>query len=190
MSKIAIIVGSVRPNRFGPQVASWMTSLAADHAHADFELVDIADYKLPLLDEPQLPMMGNYQNAHTKKWAQKIAEFDGYIFVTPEYNHGIAASLKNALDFLYAEWIHKPVAYVSYGAGAGGSRAVEQLRQIAAQLKQYDVLEQVIILNSWAHQDENGEFVPNEDHEKQAEALLKEIVFWAEEFNGIRKKLV
>lgn len=190
MSKIGIIVGSTRPNRFGPQVANWISSLAADYGHAEFELVDIADYKLPLLDEPQLPGMGNYQNAHTKKWAEKIRELDGYILVTPEYNHGIAASLKNALDFVYAEWTHKPIAYVSYGAGAGGSRAVEQLRQIAAQLKQYDVLEQVMIVNYWAHQDEGGRFMPNEEHEKQAEALLKEIVFWTDEFKAIRKKLV
>lgn len=188
MSKIAIIVGSVRPNRFGPHVGEWVYNLATNYKEATFEIIDIADYDLPLLDEPYPPMAGNYQNSHTKKWAQKIAGFDGFIFITPEYNHGVAASLKNALDFLYAEWNDKPVAYVSYGAGAGGSRAVEQLRQIAAQLRQYDILEQVIILNSWEHKDEKGKFIAKEDHVAQAEALLKEIVFWSAAFKDIRKK--
>ena len=164
MSKIGIIIGSSRPNRFGPEIANWINNLAQSHGGAEFELVDIAEYNLPLLDEPELPAMGNYQNEHTKKWASKIAEFDGFIFITPEYNHGMAASVKNAIDFLYAEWLYKPVAYVSYGAVVGGSRAVEQLRLVAAQLKQYDILEQVVVTKTWEHKDEQVKFVPNENH--------------------------
>jgi NAD(P)H-dependent FMN reductase len=189
MSKIGIIIGSSRPNRFGPEIANWINNLAQSHKGAEFELVDVAEYNLPLLDEPELPAMGNYKNEHTKKWASKIAEFDGFIFVVPEYNHGMAASTKNAIDFLYAEWLYKPVAYVSYGAVVGGSRAVEQLRLVAAQLKQYDILEQVVIAKTWEHKDEQGKFIPNEDHKKEAQSLLDSIVFWTEEFKPIRAKL-
>jgi NAD(P)H-dependent FMN reductase len=94
---------------------------------AEFELVDIKDFNLPLLDEPVPPSMGQYSKPHTKVWAAKISSFDGYVFVTPEYNHGISGALKNAIDFLFAEWNNKAAGFVSYGS-VGGARAMEQLR--------------------------------------------------------------
>ena len=100
---------------------------------AEFEFVDIADFKLPLLDEPVPPSMGQYTHEHTKTWAKKIASFDGYVFVTPEYNHGISGALKNAIDYLYREWNNKAAGFVSYGS-ANGVRAVEHLRLVMAEL--------------------------------------------------------
>jgi NAD(P)H-dependent FMN reductase len=127
------VVGSTRPGRNGEAVANWVYNIAGKHGEGQFELVDLADYHLTLLDEPVPPSMGQYTNEHTKRWAAKVAEFDGYVFVTPEYNHGPSGALKNALDFVYAEWNNKAAGFVSYGT-AGGARAVEQLRLIMAEL--------------------------------------------------------
>src|SRR2546427_5170476 len=127
MLKIAIILGSTRPGRNGEAVAKWVHEIAGKRSDAEFELVDIRDYNLPLLDEPMPPIMGQYSKPHTKAWAAKIGSFDGYVFVAPEYNHGISGALKNAIDFLFAEWNNKAAGFVSYG-GAGGARAVEHLR--------------------------------------------------------------
>jgi NADPH-dependent FMN reductase len=115
----AIIIGSTRPGRNGEAVAKWVYEIAKKRTDAEFELVDIKDFNLPLLDEPVPPSMGQYSKPHTKAWASKIGSFDGYVFVSPEYNHGIAGALKNAIDFLFAEWNNKAAGFVSYG-GAGG----------------------------------------------------------------------
>src|SRR6202022_3891754 len=127
MLKIAIILGSTRPGRNGEAVAKWVYQVAQKRGDAEFELVDIKDFNLPLLDEPAPPIMGQYSKPHTKAWAAKIGSFDAYVFVAPEYNHGISGALKNAIDFLFAEWNNKAAGFVSYG-GASGARAVEQLR--------------------------------------------------------------
>jgi len=124
MTKIGIILGSTRPNRNGEQVANWVLDHATRRDDAEFELIDLRDYPLPHLDEPMPPSMGQYQHDHTKQWATKIASFDGFVIVTPEYNHGTSGVLKNAIDYLYAEWNNKAVGFVSYG-GAGGARAAE-----------------------------------------------------------------
>lgn len=136
--KIAIILGSTRPGRNGEAVARWVFEHAKSRKDAEFELVDVADYKLPLLDEPIPPSMGKYSKPHTKTWAAKIAEFDGFVFVTGEYNHGIPAALKNAIDFIYAEWNNKAAGFVSYGSW-GGVRAVEHLRGVMAEIQIADV---------------------------------------------------
>src|SRR5881275_857894 len=143
MTRIGVILGSTRPGRKGAQVADWVMEHAR-RSDAQFELIDLADYPLPHLDEPLPPSMGQYQNAHTQKWAATIGRFDGYIFVTPEYNHGTSGVLKNAIDFLYAEWNNKAMGVVSYGA-AGGARAVEHLRLVAGELQLADVRQQVTL---------------------------------------------
>ena len=124
MLRIAIIIGSTRPGRNGEAVAKWVYEITQKRNDAEFELVDIKDFNLPLLDEPMPPIMGQYSKPHTKAWAAKIGSFDGYVFVTPEYNHGTSGALKNAIDFLFAEWNNKAAGFVSYG-GASGARAVE-----------------------------------------------------------------
>src|SRR5256885_6308122 len=129
MLKIAIIIGSTRPGRNGEAVAKWVYEIAKKRSDAEFELVDIKDFNLPLLDEPASPIMGQYTHEHTKTWSAKIASFDAYVFVTPEYNHGTSGALKNAIDFLYHEWVSKAAGFVSYG-GAGGARAVQHPRVV------------------------------------------------------------
>ena len=144
MARIGIILGSTRPNRNGEQVARWVYDNAVQRSDAEFELVDLRDYPLPHLDEPLPPSMGQYQGEHTKAWAAKIASFDGFVIVTPEYNHSTSGVLKNAIDYLYAEWNNKAVGFVSYGA-VGGARAAEHLRLVAGELQMADVRQQVTL---------------------------------------------
>jgi len=144
MTRIGIIVGSTRPNRNGEQVGQWVYDVASKRSDAEFELVDLRDHPLPHLDEPLPPVVGQYQNEHTQAWAAKIASFDGFVIVTPEYNHSTSGVLKNALDYLYAEWNNKAVGFVSYGAH-GGVRAVEHLRLVAGELQMADVRTQVVL---------------------------------------------
>src|SRR5882724_4918968 len=144
MTRIGIILGSTRPNRLGEQVARWVLDIASSRDDAEFELIDLRDYPLPHLDEPMPPSLGQYQHDHTKEWARKIASFDGFVIVTPEYNHGTSGVLKNAIDFLYAEWNNKAVGFVSYGS-VGGARAAEHLRLVAGELKMADVRTQVAL---------------------------------------------
>ncbi|WP_312856864.1 NADPH-dependent FMN reductase [Arthrobacter mobilis] len=144
MVNIAVVVGSTRPGRRSKQVADWVFSRATARGGADFEVLDLADYDLPLLDEPMPPSLGNYTHEHTKVWARTVSRFDGFIFVTAEYNHSVPGVLKNALDFVYAEWNNKAAGFVSYGS-AGGVRAVENLRLIAGELQMADVRAQVAL---------------------------------------------
>src|ERR1700731_75183 len=147
MLKIAVIIGSTRPGRNGEAVAKWVYEIAQKRADAGFELVDIKDFNLPLLDEPVPPMMGQYSKPHTKAWAAKIGSFDGYVFVTPEYNHSISAAIKNAIDFLFAEWNNKAAGFVSYG-GASGARAAEPLGPVVAGVRMGTVGNQRLLSKS------------------------------------------
>jgi NAD(P)H-dependent FMN reductase len=137
MLKIGIIIGSTRPGRKAEAVARWVHEIATRRNDAVYEAVDIQDFRLPLLDEPMPPSMGHYAHPHTKAWAERIGEFDGYVFVTPEYNHGTSGALKNAIDYLYREWNNKAAGFVGYG-GAGGARAVESLRLVMGELQVAD----------------------------------------------------
>ena len=186
MTKIKVITASTRPGRFGDQPTKWVLELAKDYPQATFELVDLKDIALPFLDEPEPAMGGTYTKEHTKQWAKMIDEADGFIIVTPEYNHSYPASLKNAIDFLWKEWNYKPVAFVSYGSHAGGARAVEHLRGVAPQVKLFSLHEQVVIGSYWSYLDENGTFTPSNGHTKDLQALLGEITFWSEKLKPIR----
>lgn len=132
--KIQIIIGSTRPGRVGPQIARWIRDKLPKDEHINYEIVDIADYHLPIFDEPKHPSTGEYSKSHTKEWSKKIKDGDAYIFVTPEYNKGYPASIKNAIDFLYHEWRDKPAMIVSYGI-RGGQSSSAQLKQVLEQLK-------------------------------------------------------
>src|SRR6266567_6840089 len=122
MLKIAIIIGSTRPGRKGETVGKWAYDIARKRNDAEFELVDIADFNLPLLDEPMPPMFGQYSANHTRAGSAKIASFNGFVFVTPEYNHGTCAALKNAIDFLYQKWTNKAAGFIRYGGPVAKSR--------------------------------------------------------------------
>jgi NAD(P)H-dependent FMN reductase len=174
--KIAIVLGSTRPGRNGEAVSHWMYEIAKKRSDGYFELVDIRDFNLPLLDEPIPPSMGQYTKDHTKIWSAKIDSFDAYVFVTAEYNHGIPGALKNAIDFLFKEWNNKVAGFVSYG-GTGGVRAVEQLRLVMTELMVATVRTQVQLS---LHTDfENfTKFKPAPFQEKVANTMLDEVIAW------------
>lgn len=187
--KIKIITGSTRPGRFNIQPATWIYEVAKKREDIDVELVDLHVINLPFLDESTPPLMKKYTKEHTKQWSNIVADGDGFIWVTPEYNHSYSPVLKNAIDFVFHEWSYKPVSFVSYGAEAGGSRAVEHLRAIAGQLKMYDLQEQVLLPNYWKDLDENGVFQLQDGHEHAAQAMLETLVFWAKHMKNARKEL-
>jgi len=184
MLKVGIITGSTRPNRKSLEVAKWVLETARKRSDAEFELVDIKDFELPLLDEPMPPSMGKYLQPHTIRWASKIESLDAFIFVSPEYNHGIPAALKNAIDFLFAEWNHKAAGFVSYGS-AGGARAVEQLRLVLAELHVATVRTQVL-LSMWTDFEHFTTFKPHPQHEKSVEIVLNQVVAWGGALKELR----
>ena len=185
MPRIGIILGSTRPNRNGEQVARWVHDIASRRADAEFELVDLRDYPLPHLDEPMPPSSGQYAHDHTKEWAQKIASFDGFVMVTPEYNHSTSGVLKNAIDYLYAEWHNKAVAFVSYG-GVGGARAAEHLRLVAGELQMADVRQQVAL--SLITEFENfSVFRPGDYNLDALGTLLDQVIAWSTALAPLRR---
>jgi NAD(P)H-dependent FMN reductase len=184
MLRIAIIIGSTRPGRKAEAVARWVHEIASKRNDAQFEVVDIQDFHLPLLDEAMPPIMGQYSQPHTKAWSEKIASFDSFIFVTPEYNHGISGALKNAIDFLYKEWINKAAGFVSYGS-AGGTRAVEQLRLVMGELQVADVRAQVVLSLSTDFKDYTV-FTPNPKHEKSVNNMIDQVIAWGNALKTLR----
>ena len=184
--RIAILTGSTRPGRNGEAVARWVYQLAQRRSDARFDLVDILDYELPLLNEPLPPSAGRYTEPHTKVWAAKIASFDGYVFVTPEYNHGIPAALKNAIDFLHAEWNNKAAGFVSYGGRAGGTRAVEHLRLVLAELMVATVRAQVALSVLYDFENQTA-FKPLPHHQTDLSTMLDQLVSWAAALKSVRK---
>ncbi|MET8451123.1 NADPH-dependent FMN reductase [Streptomyces sp. NPDC005209] len=179
MIKIGIILGSTRPGRKGEQVAQWVHEKAARRSDAGFEVIDLLDHPLPLLDEPAPAMMssGRYQHEHTRAWADTIASFDGFVMVTPEYNHALPGVLKNAIDYVYAEWNNKAVGFVSYGV-VGGARAVEQLRLICGALQMADVAPQVA-LSLLTDFEKHTTFKPGDQHVAALDTLLDHVVAWS-----------
>lgn len=184
MNRIGIIVSSTRPNRLGDQVANWVQSIASSRNDAEYEIIDLRDFDLPNYDEPIPAAAANYQNEHTKRWAEHIASFDGFVIVTAEYNHGIPGALKNALDFIYAEWNNKAVGFVSYGA-AMGVRAVEHLRQIVGHLQMADVGQTVAI--SLFTEFEDGNLKANEISHQSLDTMLDQLNTWAHALATIRE---
>jgi NAD(P)H-dependent FMN reductase len=186
MLKIGIILGSTRPGRNGEAVAKWVLEEAGKRTDAIFELIDLKDFNLPILDEPLPPLAGPASKPHTRAWAAKIAEFDGFVFVTAEYNHGVPGALKNAIDYLFYEWNNKAAGFVSYGS-AGGARAVEQLRQIMGEVMVADVRAQVMLS---LHTDfENfSNFKPGPQHDKSLGTLFNQVIAWAGALQAIRLK--
>ena len=186
MLRIAIILGSTRPGRKTEPVARWVLDHARTRGDAEYELVDIAEFDLPLLDEPIPPSQHKYSKDHTKRWSEKIASFDGYVFVTPEYNHSTSGALKNAIDFLYHEWNNKAAGFVSFGS-SGGTRAVEHLRLIMGELQVADVRSQVA-LSLFTDFENFSAFKPQALHEKSLKSMLDQLVAWSGAMKGVRAK--
>jgi len=183
--KIAVICGSTRPGRNGAAVAKWIYEVAQKRNDAEFELVDIQDYHLPMLDEQLPPSMGQYSQPHTKAWAAKIGSFDAFVFVTPEYNHGTCGALKNAIDFLFKEWNDKAAGFVGYG-GSGGVRAVESLRLVMGELKVADVRAQVQ-LSLFTDFEKFSIFKPGPTKEKSVNDMLDEVIRWGAALKNVRE---
>jgi NAD(P)H-dependent FMN reductase len=186
MIKIAIVIGSTRPRRNGEAVARWVYEIAAKRSDAEFELVDIKDYKLPLLDEPIPPSMGQYSQEHTRLWAAKVDSFDAFVFVTPEYNHAPSGALKNAIDFLYKEWNNKAAGFVGYGS-AGGTRAVEQLRLIMAEVQIATVRAQVM-LSLYTDFENFSTFKPGPHQEAAVNNMLNQVMAWGGAMKTLRSR--
>jgi NAD(P)H-dependent FMN reductase len=184
MTEIAIIVGSTRPGRYGEVVARWVYEHATKRNDAKFGLIDLAEQQLPHLDEALPASAGQYAGEHTKRWSETIAAYDGYVFVTPEYNRSTSGVLKNAIDYLYVEWNNKAAGFVSYGV-VGGARAVEHLRLIAAELQLATVRTQVPL--SFHHDFENYTTIKPEERQYQAlDELLDQVVAWSNALAGLR----
>ncbi|HEV7741431.1 MAG TPA: NAD(P)H-dependent oxidoreductase [Pseudolysinimonas sp.] len=184
--RIGILIGSTRPGRNGDKVAKWVLDHAVERDDADFELVDLADFSLPHLDEAVPASRGQYANEHTRAWADKIDSFDGFVFVTPEYNHSTSGALKNAIDFIYGEWNNKAAALVSYGVH-GGLRAAEHLRLVLGELQIADVRQQVSFSLVTDFEDYTV-FAPKGGQEAQLTTQLDQLVSWAGALQGVREQ--
>ena len=184
MLKIAIITGSTRPGRLNEAVARWVYDIAAKRSDASFEVVDIAAFDLPLLDEAFPPTMNQYAKPHTKAWAAKIATFDAFVFVTPEYNHSTSGALKNAIDFLFREWNDKAAGFVGYG-GVGGVRAVENLRLVMGEIKVADVRAQVA-LSMYTDFENFSTLKPRPQQQAAVNAMLDDLIAWGEALKAMR----
>lgn len=186
MMRVAVVTGSTRPARNNEAVARWVFDVSRKRSDADFELVNIAAYNLPLLDEPLPPSLGQYSKPHTKTWAAKIASFDAYVFIAPEYNHGIPAALKNAIDYLFAEWNNKAAGFVSYGS-AGGARAVEQLRLVIGELMVATVRAQVM-LSIFIDFGRFAVFKPGAGRDTEVNTMLDQVIAWGRALKAVRSK--
>lgn len=183
--KIAVILGSTRPGRNGEAVANWVLTRAKERANAEYELIDLLDHPLPHLNEAVPASRGVYAGEHTKAWSARIEEFDGYIFVTPEYNHSTSGVLKNAIDHLYSEWNNKAAAFVSYGS-LGGTRAIEHLRAISSELQLAHVRQQLSF--SLLTDFENfSVFKPSPMYDNQASVLFDQLESWAGALKSVRE---
>lgn len=176
MPNLTIVIGSTRPGRAGLPIARWFTRAAEAHGGFRVAVADLAEIALPLLDEPHHPRLRQYTQAHTMAWSATVEASDAFVLVTPEYNYGYTAPLKNAIDYLHAEWQHKPVGFVSYGGVAAGTRAVQQLKQVVTTLKMLPVLESVAIPFFAQFLGEDGQVEANDVMEQACVAMLDELV--------------
>ncbi len=188
--RIGVILGSTRPGRFADRPAEWVMGLAQKREGATFELLDLRDYPMPFFDQPKSPFREPSKNEAAQRWAKKLGELDGFIFVTGEYNHSVPAVLKNALDHVYAEFNRKPATFVGYG-NAGGARAIEQLRLMLVEL-------QVAPLRSAVHLSreqfvgmllEGKTFADFPTLNQSGEAMLTELLWWAEALRAGRRRV-
>lgn len=188
MINLKVIIASTREGRKGPSVAAWIFEKAKKHAEFNTELLDLAKINLPFLNEPEPPSKKKYTKQYTKDWSAIIEPAEAFIVVTPEYNYGYPATLKNAFDTIYQEWNNKPIAFVSYGGIAGGTRAVQSLQPVLTALKLIPISENIHIASFTNFIDEQGKFNANETHEKSAGKMFKELEHWVNILNEVRIK--
>lgn len=186
MTHVQVILGSTRPGRFGDKVAAWFLQHAAARPDLSAELVDLADWPLPFFNSPVPPAMQESQDPQIVAWAEKVSAADAYVLVTPEYNHGYPAVLKNALDLVVRPWRHKPVGFVGYGGQGAGIRAVEQLRHVVLELQMTPLRQQVAMANVYMAFDDAGVLKDSSGPDRQAAAVLDELEMWSRTLNDVR----
>ncbi|MGH6872058.1 MAG: NADPH-dependent FMN reductase [Rhizomicrobium sp.] len=186
--RLHTIIASTRPGRVGPAIANWFDGFARAQAAFDARLVDLADFNLPVYDEPHHPMRRQYTQEHTRRWGASVNEADALVFVLPEYNFNPPPSFVNALDYLFWEWQYKPVAFVSYGGISGGLRSAQVARSHASTLKMMPIPEGVVLPNVFA-QIKDGRFEGNAFNEQGATATLNELLKWTDALAPLREQI-
>lgn len=186
--KLHTIVCSTRPNRIGHHIGKWFDGVAKAHGGFEAELVDLADFRLPIFDEPNHPRLRNYQNDHTKAWAASVAAADAYVFVLPEYNFNPPPSFVNAVDFLFFEWNHKPASFVTYGGASGGLRSAQTAKLMLTAVKVMPIPEQVAIPMVGQHLTPDTGLTATDAHNNAAKATLDELARWSKALKGLREQ--
>lgn len=185
--KLHIIISSTRPGRLGPSVARWFHEFANDHGGFNAKLVDLANFELPIFDEPNHPMMQQYEHEHTKRWSASVDAADAYVFVMPEYNFNPPPVFVNALDYLHKEWNYKPAGFVNYSIGpTGGIRAGQAAKLLVTTMKMMPILEGVMVPMANKQIDETGNFTSNELIDDSARTMLNELLRWADGLKAMR----
>ena len=184
---LQVVICSTRPGRKGPAVAAWVAEQARAHGQFAVELVAIADFDLRILDDAAHPRLGQYTQEATQRWSASVKRADAYVFVLPEYDFSMPASLLNALQCLYHEWTYKPAAFASYGGESGALRSVQMTKQVVTTFKMMPIVESVSIHDVGRHMDPaNGVFTPGEKHPNAARAMLDELHRWAVALRAMR----
>lgn len=185
---LQIVTVSTREQRKGPAVARWFETVARTHERFAIEPVDLAAINLPLQNEPEHPRLRHYHHEHTRAWSQIVDRADAFVFVTPEYNHGMAPSFANALDYLVHEWAYKPVGFVSYGGVSGGLRAVQHAKPLLSGLRMVPIPEAVVVPFFTRQIDDAGVFTPNPAETSSAHSMLEELLRWTEALRALRAR--
>jgi NAD(P)H-dependent FMN reductase len=180
-----VVVGSTRPGRAALPLAEWIAQIARDHGGFEVELVDLADVDLPLFNEPRHPILKQYEYDYTKRWSAIVDAADAFVMVSPEYNHGITAVLKNAIDYLHSEWAYKAVGILSYGGVAAGTRSAAMLKQVLAPLKMVPTVASVS-LPFFQQFIVDGVVKPNTEMTTAANAMLDELAHWTKALKTLR----
>ena len=186
--RLNIIIGSTRPGRLGPSVASWFETYARAHGGFEPVLVDLADFNLPVYDEPNHPRLRQYVHDHTKAWSASVEAADAFVFVTPEYNYFAPPALVNALDYVLHEWGYKPAGIVSYGGASGGMRSAQMLKLLLTGVRVMPIPDSVNVANFRQFIDENGIFTPNDLLAGAAKTMLDELLRWTRALQPMRTK--
>lgn len=186
MLKLHNIICSTRPGRIGPSVAQWFNQYASDHGRFNCSLIDLAEFNLPVYDEPTHPVQQQYEHEHTKAWSKSVAEADAFVFVIPEYNYFTPPALVNALNYVYKEWNYKPCGFVSYGGASGGLRSTQATKPLITTLKMMPITEGVMVQNPWSRLDDNKTFQSETQIDNSATAMLDELHKWAQALKSMR----
>ncbi len=187
---LMIVIASTRPGRVGLPVAQWFEGRARAHAGFGIDLADLLEIGLPFLDEPNHPRLRQYTKDHTRRWSARVDAADAFVFVTPEYNYGLPAPLKNAIDYLHHEWAYKPVGFVSYGGVSAGTRSVQMLKQVVTTLRMFALAEAVSIPFVASFLDDEQRVEPNETMEQAADAMLSELGRVSDAMTALRRAVL